>query len=158
MGENFIKKYLKELPKEFQENMNYYSQAFLYFYKANYENALTNISKVKSETYVFKFDVWIVKLQCLFELGYFEETMYCYDSYKHSLKADTTSPKLMTNRFSNFLHYFNYLLKTETFHSTQDRDTFVPIENLIKEITDSSEILGKGWLIRKFTEISIKDL
>ena len=33
MGGIFIAKYSKELPKEFQENMNYYSQAFLNFNK-----------------------------------------------------------------------------------------------------------------------------
>ncbi len=151
-AENFINKYLSELPKEFQNNMYFYSEALLYFSKMNFDKSLENISKVKSEVYIFKFDVLVLKLQCEFELKYFEEAYYSLDSIKHLLKSDTTSPKWMKSRLSGFLRYFNYLLKTTHTRVVQLKYEFVPFEKLINEIKNSSQILEKEWLLDKFNE------
>jgi hypothetical protein len=150
--EEFIGNYLDKLPEEFRSNMYYYTQALLNFCKANFEKTLENISKVKSDVYTVKFDVWTLKLQCEFELKYLEEAYYSIDSYKHSLKSDTTSPQLMKNRFLTFLNFYNNLLKL-SINSEDLKKNTTSLEILRNDVLKSSELLKKKWLLEKLQDI-----
>lgn len=145
--EEFLNKYLEKLPIQFRDNMNYYSLALLYFRRRMFGKALENVSKVRFETYRIKFDVWALKLQIEFELGYYEEVLYSIDSFRHSLKNDTTSPHWMKARFSNFMNYFQKVLKIK--HSQEKPEA----EFFKNEISKSKEVLEKDWLLEKLAGV-----
>ncbi len=141
--EAFLGKYLDKLPKQFRDNMNYYTRALLYFHRRMFGEALENVSKVKFETYRIKFDVWALKLQTEFELDYYEEALYSIDSFRHSLRNDTTSPQWIKARFSNFINYFHKILKMKDGQEKSEADI------LREEISKSKEVLEKDWLLEK---------
>ena len=145
-AKEFTKNFLDKLHPEFRENMNYFSRALLSFFEKQFEESLENISKFKSLIYTMKFDVWILKLQTEFELGYWEEALYSLDSFKHSIKNDMTSPDWIKTRFSNFTNYYRRLL---TAVSQGEVISKMEKENLEREISASSEVFEKEWLLEK---------
>ena len=145
-AKEFAKNYLDKLHPEFRENMNYFSKALLSFFKKQFEESLENISKFKSIIYTMKFDVWILKLQTEFELGYWEEALYSLDSFKHSIKNDITSPDWIKARFNNFMNYYRRLL---TAVSQGEVISKMEKENLEREISASPEVFEKEWLLEK---------
>lgn len=144
--EEFISKYLNRLTKEFRNNMYHYAFALLNFRRGQFDEALENISMVKFEVYTMKFDAWALKLKSEFELNYYEEAFYSIDSYRHSLRNDTTSPEWMKARFSSFMNYFHKILKIKS-----DGEKVPDIEKEIfrDEISKSGELLEKEWLLEK---------
>ena len=75
--------------------MKAYSMAYLHFAKAEFENALEYILKIKYNLFLFKLDLKILQLKIYYELGYFEEAL--------SLVATTLSYLKSTDELAPFI-------------------------------------------------------
>jgi hypothetical protein len=148
--EDFIIKYKDKLPEEFRENMFYYSYALLSFEKKHFRQALENIMKVKFETYSIKYDVWALKLKTQFELDYIEQSYYTFDALKHSIKNDKLTPVWMKSRFSNFLHFFQAVLRLKAGDELNKN-----ADDVKNEIMKSGELIERKWLLEKL-DIPVK--
>lgn len=147
---DFVNKYLGMLPEAFRDNMYYYSQALIEFTGGAFNKALENVSKVKLETYAIKFDMWAMKLESEFELGYYEEALYSIDSYKHLLKKDNVSPEWMKERILIFIGYFNKVLR---FKNENQRFSETDREMLKQEISAAPNLIDRKWLAGKLEKM-----
>lgn len=93
--EQFIEEYTDDLHDNHRENMKAYSMAYLHFAKAEFENALEYILKIKYNLFLFKLDLKILQLKIYYELGYFEEAL--------SLVATTLSYLKSTDELAPFI-------------------------------------------------------
>jgi hypothetical protein len=142
--ENFIKDYSEKLLPEIVHHMKNYSYSLLSFAKGDYQKSLEYAAKVKSFEYLINYSTKVLKLKCFCELGYLEEAIYSVDSYKHSLRKDTTSPDWIKTRFSNFINYYVKMLMIK-----EEADKSVDAGILRIEISKETEILEKHWLLEK---------
>lgn len=149
--EEFIKKYLHQLPEEDIDNTLHYSNALLNFAKGYYNEALENITMVKLKDYISKFNAWSLKLKALYELGYYEEALYALDSYTHSLKDDKKSPEAVRKSVSNFLNLYRKILKFKLQPEKNESDDLLFWNNTIP---NSIEVFDVKWLTSKIEELS----
>ncbi len=147
MANKFIEKYSEELNPVYRKNMKYYSKAMISFGKADYEEALVNISKVKYDLVNFKVDVKMLSLKIYFELKLTEQAYSMADTFKHNLKTYKDIPKELNVSYFNFIKYYIKLLNLI---NTADKEEAMYLKN---EVEKERLIAQKNWLIEKFTAL-----
>lgn len=144
--ENFIKKYIKKLNPDYQENTQYFSKAFLYFQKKEFENALSEINKVAYDYFAFKYDVRNLTLMICYELGNWEMIRAILESYKRFLMNNKMVGKERKEFHGNFIKVMGKLTKAKS-----DVNKIDDTERgyLRKEINNTKNLLYKDWILEK---------
>lgn len=140
-AENFIVKYIDTLHPDYRENMYNFCFALLNFERSNFEQSLNDISKVKFDTFVFKFDVKILTLMIYYELGYLEAALSMIDSFKHFIIETPSISDYIREIHLNFVKYLYEIIKI---HSKSKSYETSP---LLKEI-QGSRVRNKKWLLK----------
>jgi hypothetical protein len=148
--EKFIKDYKEKLSDEVKDDVIGYSLAVLNFNRSDYDKAIELASKVKFTSYILKFQTQILQLKSCFELGYIEEILYQLDSYKRTLKKDTTAPKDAKEKFQNFMMLLNKMVKVSL---SEQPGRLNEITGLIKELDETKALYDKQWLEEKLTKL-----
>jgi hypothetical protein len=144
--EEFIKKYIKKLNPDYQENTHYFSKAFLYFQKKEFEKALSEINKVVYDFFAFKYDVRNLTLMICYELGNWEMIRAILESYKRFLMNNKMVGKERKEFHGNFIKVMGKLTKVKSDVNGIDK---VEKGYLRKEITDTKNLLYKDWILEK---------
>lgn len=108
----FVKdNFFELLLPEVKENMNYFTEAFYNFAKKNWEKALENSMKIKTDHFIFKYDMRDLLGMLYYELNDFESFTYLMDSHKHFLKKNKSVSKQYKNWYDIFISNVYRLLK-----------------------------------------------
>lgn len=145
--EEFVKQYNKELDIEHRENMMYYSLAFIYFEKKDYEKALENIMKIKYNFILFKMDVKNLMFKIYYELGYFEQAFSMLDAMKHYASNTNDLSEKFKLRVGNFIKYASKILKIKTAGNKSD------VNHLVSELKKEKYIDSHAWLLKKIYDL-----
>ena len=144
IADNFINKYSDELKPVYRKNMKFYSKALISFAKADFEDALVNISKVKYDLSNFKVDVKLLSLKIYYELNLTEQAYSLSDTFRHNLKTFSDIPDELIVSYSNFLKYF---LKLLTLSEKNDKEESLYLKN---ELVKEKFIAQESWLLEKY--------
>jgi hypothetical protein len=144
---NFINEYVPKLPPEHRENMLNFSFALLYFSVGDYEKSLGYGSKINFELFVFRYDIRILLFKVYYELNFFEEAFSLLDTHRHFIKNNKTVSDYYREMHSNFIHYYNDLLKVKL-----GTAKFGP-GLLKKNVSLVNNIYEKSWFISKANEL-----
>ncbi len=147
VADNFTEKYTEELKPVFRRDMKYYSKALISFGKAQYEEALVNISKVKYALVNFKVDIKVLSLKIYYELKLTEQAYSMADTFKHNLKSYIEMPEDLKLSYINFIKYYLKLLNAT---EKKNKDEALYFKS---EIEKEKIISQKTWLIEKFEVI-----
>ena len=139
--ENFIENYIDSLHPDYRENMYNFCFALLNFEKSNFEQSLNDISKVKFDTFVFKFDVKILTLMIYYELGYLEAALSMIDSFKHFIIESPSISDYIREIHLNFIKYLYEIIKIHSKNKVYENNP------LLKEI-QNSRVRNKKWLLK----------
>lgn len=140
-AEHYIEKFIHKLHPDYRENMYNFCYALLNFERGNFELSLNDISKVKIDTFVFKFDVKILTLMIYYELGYLEAAISMIDSFKHFIIETTSISDYIREIHLNFIKYLYEIIKLHTKNKTYETDV------LLNEIKNS-RVRNKKWLLK----------
>ncbi|MBS1516825.1 MAG: hypothetical protein JSS91_01925 [Bacteroidetes bacterium] len=148
---NFIKEYSPYLSPEIRDTAKKYSEAKVCFAKGNFSEAMRHINGIENSVYA-RFDTTLrdLKMQCLYELGYFQELLYQFDAYSHFLRSKSNNlPKSRQERIKNYLMYFRKLIKIK---ENKDQKLYSETEY---ELLNNANILERTWLLKKLKEVKI---
>jgi hypothetical protein len=146
-AEEYVKKYCLKLDPQVRGNAYNFSNAFIQFAEKNYVEALQSANKVTFEDYFYKRDIKQLTLQIYYELNYYEEFLTFCDSYKHFLNTNRKISPTIRKRYMNLITYTLIIMNIRN-----NRNKY-PIEKLTKEINNNHNIVSKGWLLQKITEL-----
>lgn len=145
---DFIKGYINELPPEHRDDIFHYSNAELYFQNKQFEEALSQLSKIKSFKYLpLKTKARSLTLMIYYELKLFEQAFSLMDAYKHFLMHNKILTAQQKEEESNFL------LQTKTLLNINERR--IERAKLIKfknKLINKNSLSRKEWLIEKVNE------
>lgn len=147
--ENYINTFIGKVDPTHQDNMRFYSNAYLQYYKGNYERCLENLSRVKYEHFIFKRDVRIIMLKVYYELKLYDEAYSLLDAVRHYLRTSKEVTKDYRTWDYNFVRFYERILKLS---DNPDPDS---IELTREEIKNENYVESKNWLLRKLSELSV---
>ncbi len=145
---DFIENYREKLPPGFRDKVYYFSLAYCYFVKYEFEKSLEYLSLVKYENVYDKAEVNRLMMQIYYEMGWTEELLSLTDTYKHFLHND----KLISGEQKKaILNFVNFLVLFYKIKSGENTD-YNP-EQKRKELI-SARSFEKPWLMEKLEEIT----
>jgi hypothetical protein len=144
--ERFIKQYFPKLPAGSRENMYNFSYSLLNFEKKNFEDALNYITKVKYDTFVFKFDIKVLMLKIYHELNYTEQEISMLDTFRHFIIENASISEFIKYIHLNFIRFLHEIIKVKNGNKE------INPNRLKKEIINSS-VRNKEWLLEKTAEL-----
>jgi hypothetical protein len=142
-AQEFILKFKNDLIEPDRENILKVALAQLDFEKGNYENVLTMLSELKSDSVYSKIDMRNLTIMSYYELGYTESVLSAIDSYRHFLSTN----KSLTDVFrESHLRFINSL---GTFILAKDKPNKSKLEELRNFLLTYRNDRRIGWLIDK---------
>lgn len=145
--EDFIKKYSKELPKEFRDDELKLSYAKLDIANKNFEKSLLKLDNIKADNYLLYMDSSVLRLCCYYELGLFEDAYLELDKLKHYLRNHKEIPKVHYLVNNNFIQVYQKLLRYVTKADKND------IGFVKKEYIGNLQVTKGEWLSDKMDEL-----
>ena len=140
--DNFFELLLPEL----KENMNYYTEAHYHYAKGDFEKALEYCIKLKTDHFMFKYDIKDLMGMIYYELGEYENFLYHLDSYLHFLKKNKSVSPLYKGNYSRYIKNIHKLFKIR-----MENDEY-GLQLFEKDIADG-KIGSKCWFKLKISEI-----
>lgn len=143
--EKFIKQYESHLNLENKNYPGFFSRSRLSFAKGRYEEALMSLSKITSlNNASHKTNIKNLTLMIYFEMERYVEALDVADTYRKFLSRDNLLPMAQRERNSNFLKYYNSLLK---FSGNKEA-----LSKVHAEISSTFNINERQWLLEKFDQ------
>ncbi len=143
----FIEKYVNWTDAKFRTSMQNYAMSRLLLETGKHEEALTYLSKVKYEYFLFKNDVRNMLLRIYFELDHYEDAVAVVDSYRHFLSGNKNITEL--NRRSNlkFIRLYLALFRLKKGIGRSDLST------ISSDLSKARYVTNKQWLEEKVVEL-----
>lgn len=141
--QEFIDRYSKYLRKESRDNVSDFCYAFLSFYKNEFEQSLEMLSKIKYESFVLAVDIYLLKAQIYYELGYLDSALASIDSFRHHLDSNIQ----YSDEIRTLCHLFVRLLRRLI--TVRKNPTPKRIENLNRVFAQNPQSAKIEWLREK---------
>ena len=148
---DFIDKYSSELKPELRENLRQYSKALIDYARGDFEESLVNISKVKYNLVEFKTDVKILMMRIFYELKLVDQAESMTDTLRHLVRSSEKLDTEYREAFSNYIKYFNRLLKLKT---EEPKNKSVELNTIRDEINKQENLIQRIWLNEKIEELA----
>jgi len=145
--EDFIIKYSQELNPDQRDSMTYYSLAYLYAAKKEYDKALENLIKVKYDFYMFKIDVKNLYFRIYYEMGYIEQAYSILDSMRHYISSTKDLYDIFIDRNTNFIKYASELLRIRS------SGVYKNLDILRNKIENEVYLESRRWLMKMIDEL-----
>lgn len=146
-AESFIESYNKKLSQEYRNDMLHYGRAHLQWSRGNYENVLTECSKIKSGDAHVITDIKILTLRAYYELEAFEPSLFLIDSLILFFKQNKKISREIRKLYSDFAGILKIMLK---YKNGEGR---VPLEKIKEKIVSSKNMYAEEWLLEKINEL-----
>ncbi|RPI12690.1 MAG: hypothetical protein EHM58_19840 [Ignavibacteriae bacterium] len=139
----FIKIYSTELHEKDMENMANYSNVYLFNALGYYVKALEYINKMNLDYYIYKYDMYNLKLRIYYELGYYEPALDLIHTYRQYIREDKIMERAKKVNNTNYLKYIEQLFLFKLGKESIDI-------NLVRmKIQKTENLIQKKWLIDK---------
>lgn len=131
------------LPAE-RENMKQYAMAFYYYSTGNYGKALETISTINITQFIFKYDIYNLKLRIYFEERSYTSALELIHTYSQFLRNDKMMPAPRKAFHRAFLKYTKRLISIT--EGSKKFEAGLEIQKLQKE-----NCAYKDWLTEKLS-------
>ena len=138
--ENFLAEKIILLKEELRTNVRHYGNAVLSLYKKKYPDALTHISKIKSESSPITSDIYILKAKIFYLIGHFDSAVALADSFRHYITGNKHISDFHKITLLNFIKYYKSILRL-TLKPDNSK-----LKKLLNEIEVSLNTKEKKWM------------
>lgn len=145
--DEFIGSYINKLRPELRKNILNMCKAYIEFSKGNFETALDNINRVNYEYPIYKLSVKYLMLKIYYELDWFDQLHSLIDTSKHFLSKNKLMSDAPIERYLSFIKFVGILARIKNIPDPPR------LELLKREISETSNVSGKDWLLEKAGEI-----
>lgn len=142
--ENFIQEFGSFLQEDQKQDTLLFSEAYLYFHKEKYDDALKKLAQIKLQNVVYGIQARCLQLQCYYtteDLDLFYNLTKSFSTFLNRNKSVAIGTK---DALLNFISYskrlFDYHLKSKE-----------NLEQLSMEIEENANVVHKTWLLEKIT-------
>lgn len=140
---NFIKRYINESDERSRPNLLNWSYAVYYSETNDNSRSLEYISLIKADYFIFKYDLYNIKLKIFYETGSPENAIDFIHSYKEFLRND----KFFSG--NRKLIYRNFIEAVELMIKCREKKNAFDTDRLKNRILGNEKILYKEWLLEK---------
>lgn len=141
--ERFIHKYKRSLPEDVREDVFNLGMANFYFFKRNYDEALSHLIKSDYPNYTYYLMAKVLMIKIYFEKKDFEGVLTTIDAMKHFLKRKDLIPERLIKSNLNFL---NCIIKL------CGRNKKSSVLNAEMIANEDMSIANRDWLLEKIRE------
>jgi len=140
--EKFIYEFGPFLQEEQKEDTLIFSEAFLYFHKENYDEALKKLAKIKLQNVVYGIQARCLQLKCYYAIEDYDLFYNLTKSFSIFLNRNKSLSSGIKTELLNFIHYTKRLFE----YQLQPKGN---LDHLLKEIQENTSIVHKTWLREK---------
>ncbi|MGA2668029.1 MAG: hypothetical protein ABSF32_03825 [Ignavibacteria bacterium] len=140
--EYFFAKYKSKLEPKYRPDIENISEAYIYFYKKEYEKALQRLQKVSYQNIHLYLMTKVLTIRSYYELKENESCLYTIDAMKHFIKRHEDKIGYYHIHFTKFLLFVKKLINL-------NRSSKTDVDILKKEILTEKDIASKDWLLLK---------
>ena len=144
---NFIKKYINESEERSRNNLLNWSYAVYYNEINDNTRSMYYISLIKVDYFIFKYDLYNIKLKIYYELDDPQKVIDFIHTYKEFLRND----KFFSG--TRKVLYMNFIKAVELLVKIRENKNLFSIEYFKDNYTGSEKILYKDWLLNKLQTI-----
>jgi len=127
--EYFIAKYSKKVMPEERENIMNFSYAHLYYSQEKFSKALSYLEKIFIDRFMYKFDVYNLKIKILFEQALYSDIIETIKGYRKFLKRNKVASVSLLESYVNFIKVAEklsgYLLKPKRGQNLSELRLFI---------------------------------
>lgn len=145
-AEAFTDKAVHLIAPAHRGNITNYAYAHLYFFKGDYETALSYAGKTEFELFSLKYDMRNLTLQIYYELGELEHALYLLDTYRHFLLTNRTVSEYFREPNMAFINLYSRLVKIRMNKDGAEL-------GLLKKAVKESALYQSEWLEKKAEEL-----
>lgn len=102
--EYFIVKYSKKVMPGERANIINFSYAHFYYAQGNMSKALTHLERIFIDRFMYKFDVYNLKIKILFEQGLYVDIIDTIKGYRKFLKRNKVASASLLESYVNFIN------------------------------------------------------
>lgn len=150
--EDFGKGYIEKLKPNFRENLDHLLKANLNFARKNFDEALYNLSDIKYDHFMYKFDVKNLMLKIYYELGLYSQAYSMIDAFKHFLDDNKEHSEIHNQNYRNFLNIYTKLIKVK------ESGKFSELPQLFQITNSTKSLASRIWILEKLNEMNTDSL
>jgi hypothetical protein len=147
----FISSHTLRLHPKVRENMYFLAQAHYYFAINDSSMTLDYINRIDHTHFIYKYDVYNMKLKVFFDNNEFEGSLDLIETYRKCLLDDKILSEDRKSRYKKFLYYLQKIINYKS--SNKKIDISYTNCKLLKE----TEMYSKEWLIDKYAIFTTKE-
>jgi hypothetical protein len=147
-AKRYMEKYKSKLMEGQRDNAYNYCCARLEFEAGNFSSALEKLSLVQNEDLNYKVEIKVFLLKLYYELGMEEQAEDLCNSFRQFLINNKLLRDMYVQVSSNFIRLILRLFRVKSLNDPAEAAV------LIKEIENTSPLVGKDWLIEKARELT----
>lgn len=146
---NFIEKHKAELDKENIDNTVNFSLAFYFYYLKEYDKALEYAALVGVDDLSYKHQLKSFYLKIFFDMNETEPFYSHVDNYRHFISSEKNIDLAMKDTIGNYIGFTKRIFDIKNNLIDKDYKT----TKLKNEITQSTNLINKGWLLKRIDEL-----
>ncbi len=144
--ETFILKYNPNISEAFRSNSLHLNLADLYYYKKDYDRALSNLTKVEFSDIFYTLQAKVMLLKIYYETKEEEALHSLIASFRIFLKRNKLISNNVRETYQNFTTLLQRLLK-------ENKESFTEV----KELIHNTELLtDRQWLLGVYEELTVE--
>jgi len=150
----FIEQYKHHISKEFQENSIAYNLSHFYFAKQEYKKAKKLLLSVRFTDMYYQLDAKSMLLKTYYELNEINPLNSLLDAFRVNLRRSKKISEYQRLTYLNLLGFVKKLIRINASPPTplQKRGEKKKLNELKKEISKTTEVADKKWLLKKVEE------
>lgn len=142
-AEKFLHDYIDLIREESRENLLNYGMANICFARGEFENCMEKISRLKIESYVMNLDIYILKSQVLYELGFIDSAKDLAETFRHHVSSNLVYSLELKLRLNSFIRFYMKLIRASRHLNKRI------ISSLRDELNKDRKSLKLKWLSEK---------
>lgn len=138
-AEAFIADYVRQLPREFQQDALHFNFALLYYNTRRFDEALQHLQKVEFTDVYYSLGAKVMLCQIYFEEGHYDALDSLLHAFGAYLRRNRFISENQRQAYANFIFFLKKIAASDPRH----------LAGLSPEIEKTNPVAVKDWLIQK---------
>lgn len=144
--EKFIREYKSHIPKTDRQNAYTFNLAKLYFHQRRFSEVLPLLQHVVYSDIFYQLDSKTMLMKTYYELGDYLPLMSLKESFRIMLRRKKVISEQNRTNYMNFMRFVMKLYRLDVKNKQK-------LASLRKELTQSTNLADKTWLMEKMSEL-----
>jgi len=151
---DWLKTFIKDsepwLNPESRDSLLNYAGAYYNFAVGDYSSVLGTINKVDIEYFIFKYDLYVLKLKVFFETGEMELALDLILAFRQYISIEKLMHEETKEMYRCFTKYLEKIIRISSNSTYMDADT------LLLKFQKTKNVISRDWLLEKIQNLQKK--